>query len=542
MIKIQSLTCHKVRNFDDLKVEFSNNVVIIGNNNIGKTSVLKIINSLFQFGMRCDEINFNVGSNACVKFTNKLIECEINCIGCTDGINKYINWSYQYGDIIDKFSQINLDVCNEKCKKFSDLFNVYYISGDLGYSDCWHQFGSYKSYMDMHGVKINGVREVNWEGTLLGNSTYTSRTCGVYNLLWTLLTKKEFSHTLNDVNNEIVNMFGMRLVLDKSSENGCKGIVSKIVMQLEKTGRKILLENCGLSIVKYIHIYVMIRDANIMLIDEFEAYFDTNICNRLINLMKQKMIQYIIVSHDPRNIKNSKNDIFVMNKVNETLLVKYFEYGDISKLNPFGLSSFVDSLYELNKTVILCEGISDYYVISNILKTLNLSDNANIIDVSGCNNLLGYVKTFEKITNNVIGVCDKDAKIKRKNIFVFEIDLEYALYDDIIYKKIMELKHLFGDFKNIKNDNETHRKYVIEIQRYKDEWKQYDISDSKKWIELGKKMILYCENIKKGIMCKSRELFDEYSSIYEKFDKCNVKEIQRVTDFLQSNVKYASNL
>lgn len=259
---------------------------------------------------------------------------------------------------------------------------------------------------------------------------------------------------------------------------------------------------------------------NIILIDEpglfLHAKAQESVLKVLNNLSEKDQIVY--TTHSPYLIEEDKLErirLVEKDEADHTHIVnKFYDTKDRDTLTPIltaiGHDIFHGIVFDEKKNTVIVEGISDYLIITTMLKHLNYKPNKKIyvIPMKGANSIAKYVPFFIGWGLNFLVIVDNDKKGK---------EVEQELTEKWLVKE-EQILHVSDKTDGSIEDTFTHKEY-FETLLGKDDYKKdmlisKQLNDSQKVI-VAKKLQ---EELNNGSLVLSEETKKRFDVLFKKID------------------------
>lgn len=436
MIKIKQVKILRYRSINDLtlKIDTNNNIIsICGQNNVGKTNILRAIELFFRpekYDYKLDVPSFKqaneFGGGSVYTVINIIFEDENGIqYDFTRDFKLYITDK----DSLIKCSQYK-DGKKEKldCKQASAILSkikLYYIESiESIVSDTINKIAD-----DVLDIKYEKARFSESRKKL--KDSYDEYIVGMQNILNAFAD--QISNTFTDFNEN----WSVKFNIPKSSNNFKELITKDAVFDLfDSNANGIINKGAGLQRLALILLQFEVikregRQSKIVLIDEPELYIHEGLQRKLktffdkmtdvmqifytthskvfINTYNAENIFLIKSICEKKSVKGKEKDFFFSNLVN---IEK--ENGNAEICEHLGIEQSIAE--PLKKYNILVEGESDIQYLSELAKYFGL-DNINMISANGANNIEklldfynSYYKNYKGIKPKVKVVFDNDFK------------------------------------------------------------------------------------------------------------------------------------
>lgn len=386
-MRITEVTIKKFRSIKEAKFKLKDITAIVGENNAGKTAVLRALNSVFNF--ENEEKFFLDQTHQYAKRSNTHITVKIENIPNEAELLKYavndsitIQFVYKYSDKRRDISFLkNAERVNSKASEYAEFFdclNKYllyvYIPAERTNTDItWGENTIFKklvtSYLNLHTQKRDTI-----SSKIKRSSEYIHSN---------ILSKLE-----NDLSLRYMQKKNINFKIDFPNDIDYSSILDLLQLSINESGTSYLLKEWGsgtksLAIIAMHRTYSLIEKKKIILgIEEPETNLHPQAQKRFIQALSENMSnlesQTIFTTHSTvlvdelkhedillvkRVDDNGKRFRTIINQVSDGFLEKY----GIEESSHYNFFSMKNSEFFFSKHVIVCESSIDSYVIKKLI-------------------------------------------------------------------------------------------------------------------------------------------------------------------------------
>ncbi len=483
MIRIENIQIKRYRSINDLTLNINENyniTTICGQNNVGKTNVLRAISLFFnktQFIFKEDVPEFKqmtLGATVYPLITLQLKDVKKDV---TYLITKDYNIKKIEDDSIKRYTisgeKNNIKIDPNECEKFIDNINVFFLpSINVSFPETINYLIDDK-FLD---IEFGNTRMKGKKGEVK-TALETAR-----NTLQEVLD--DLTTSIDPVFKEFHNTWGIKFIVPKSI-NRFREILNEEIQFVLTDDTKSEIKSKGAGLQRLGHILLNLRIIEklteskkncLLIIDEPDIYLHSSLQKKLNQRLKEisKKTQVFITTHSPLFIDGYKmKNLFLLELgVTPTFSTRKKQEGNILDTKLIDLKKD-DAIFLIKETLgiedkdnliigkknLIVEGEEDKRYITELCNFFGLPM-CNIIAAGGVTNFTKYLDYYNSITEN-----EGD---KPKFILLYDNDEEGRTQYDKLSKKTydkIETKHFFViDAQNTTFPSQKYSKPNIEIE------------------------------------------------------------------------------
>lgn len=404
-MKIQEVTIKKFRSIKEAKFRMDTITAVVGENNAGKTAVLRALNSVLNFSD--EEHNFVQKRHQFATRNNTYITIVFNDIPSKEEYDNYI---------------FNNSLTLEFCYSYSNNKRNLSILKNRDKHTVDDNFLK-KLYEDIMFVYIPAERKN--EDVIFSNNSIFENLITDYSTKHTInrdnisssvkkITNKIHSNILQKVENQINELYmqdrSVDFKINFPDNIDYMFLLEKSLISLNEYNRSYLLQECGsgtksLAIIAMYRAYALLKSENIILgIEEPETNLHPQAQKRFISSLKNKLhsneMQTIFTTHSTVLIDElNHQDILLVRRVNDTdrgfissvaqIPLDFWERYNVEEFKHYQYFNYRNSDFFFAKYVVLGESKNDCQVLSKLIEPdiEHLVADVSFLDAGGVENL-----------------------------------------------------------------------------------------------------------------------------------------------------------
>lgn len=556
---IEKVRLQQFKSYKDTTIQFNPKFnVIIGDNNIGKTSIFEAM-SLWK---KCYDLHIQNNKTAFYKSTSKSIYINFEELD-------FIRLSQDTDIFYGKTSKCNIELelydnVNEECFKLgfvlskpAQILNAYIKVSTINQEE----FVKFQNYCKNKNRKLNEmifIHQTKPVSNVLSKEPYmysgqikkkieTGKSNEVLRnkIIRSLNKEKLESHMKN-----VLDMDFSFVIPTEERRNTDEYIDLKV--DIEEKELDIFLQGSGFLQVAEIFSTIDILDnaLNVLLIDEPDSHISARMQDKLLEeLKKVDNTQIFVISHNDNFVNNlNAEEIIFINSDNKLSNIKPLERDGLNILH-IVMGGTISTLTRLQKSkkVILVEGDDDIEYIKNLYGKIskfedsisNSEEYYNIKDIAfvyirGKDNLTIKINDYKNMITQLVG--------RHRYCLIFDKDFSPSSANEKLKKSIED--------NNNKCKCYTHNGYCIEsvlfsnndiLIKLLNRVSNVDLEDVKKVVESYKEKII--KELGDGYSSKSKEMLNQFKGQCKIKNRTELKDVQ-FNDFsyeVKDNYQYAMN-
>lgn len=480
-MKISSITIKKFRSIKEASFNMKNITAIVGENNAGKTGILRALNSVFNFE---DEKKFFLDkTHQYAPRNNSYIVLKMEDIPAkSEFLRKYIfnneltiEWMYTYSEnkrklcVFNGTQKENIQKLESFIEELNKCLTYVYIPAERTNHDImWGENTIFTKLIISYLNQYTKNRD-----TVSSDIKRSSRK--IHNSILSKLEKHLSELYMQNKN--------IDFKVDFPASMDYTSILNHLELSINESFSNHLLKEWGsgtksLAIIAMYRAYALIEDKDIILgIEEPEANLHPQAQKRFIQSLSKNMlkseVQTIFTTHSTVLIDELKHEniLLVKRKMDskrafissiKQVPINFWDKYDIKKSAHYNFFNLKNSEFFFAKHVVICESPIDAYVMETLIRPFIKNDIADIsfIALDGVNNLAYPYYLLKELSIPFSVVVDYDFFFDYKNqksedsrnryglpeykSTITSLDTKRRIIDDIFNKNVDKLEQAKG--------------------------------------------------------------------------------------------------